>query len=184
MDHTDHVALVRPAILGAGPRWADLGSGEGAFTLALADVLGEEAAIESIDIDAGALDLQQRAMHRAFPGARVAYRVADFTKPLGLSELDGILMANSLHFVRAKDKVLPGILACLRPGGRLVLVEYDTDTANRWVPYPVSYPSWEALAARLGLEGTRRTGTVSSRFLGSMYSAASLTPATGEPRER
>src|SRR5262245_9714081 len=45
MDHRDHVALIRAGVEGAGRRWLELGAGEGAFTLALADLLGPGAAI-------------------------------------------------------------------------------------------------------------------------------------------
>ena len=38
MDHTDHVNLLRDAV-GLGGTWADFGSGTGAFTLALAELI-------------------------------------------------------------------------------------------------------------------------------------------------
>lgn len=184
MDHADHVALIRPAVEGrpqapAGA-WADLGSGEGAFTLALADLLGPGGTILSVDLDAGALRVQARAVARRFPAAVAEYRRADFTKPGSLgaapASLDGILMANSLHYVADQAAVLGALVALLKPGGRFVLVEYDTDTGNRWVPYPVSFPAWEQLSARAGLLGTRRVHSVPSRFLGRIYSAASNAP--------
>ena len=181
MEHADHVRLIREAVAGAGCRWADLGSGEGAFTLALADLLGPGADIVSVDLDGRALAAQRRSMSRRFPDAHVAYRSADFTEPLGVHDLDGILMANSLHYVpdRDKERVLGRLIASLSPGGRLVLVEYDADLGNRWVPYPLSYRSWQSLAGRVGLSSTRRTGTVPSRFLGSMFSAASTREPPG-----
>ena len=40
MNHQDHVNLLRGGVLSTGVIWADLGSGTGAFTLALADLLG------------------------------------------------------------------------------------------------------------------------------------------------
>lgn len=180
MDHRDHVALIRRAVEGCPGAWADLGSGEGAFTLALADLLGSQGTILSVDLDAGALRAQERAIGRRFPGALITYRRADFTKPRALGvepgSLDGLLMANSLHYVRDQGPLLGGLGALLRPGGRFVVVEYDTDTGNHWVPYPLSFPTWERLAAGAGLVGTRRVHAVPSRFLGRIYSAVSETP--------
>jgi len=83
-------------------------------------------------------------------------------------------MANSLHFERDKLAVLRFVRGYLRPAGRLVLVEYDTDRGNPWVPYPVSFKTWTTVAADAGLRDTRRLGSVPSRFLGSIYSALSL----------
>jgi ubiquinone/menaquinone biosynthesis C-methylase UbiE len=162
--HSELVALIEGGVPGRGGRWADLGAGEGAFTLALADLVGPEAHIVAVDRDAGAL----RAI-----GGRVETRVADFTKPLDLHDLDGVVMANSLHFVRDKDPVLASVHGMLRPGGRLIVVEYGTDRGNTWVPYPFTYERWEGMAARAGFRSTRLLKTVPSRWLGSMYSAVS-----------
>ncbi len=67
MDHHDHVRLLREGVLGGGTAWADLGSGEGAFTLALADLLGPSGSIHTIDRDSRALQVQVRALHDTFP---------------------------------------------------------------------------------------------------------------------
>src|SRR2546421_8630062 len=103
MQHSDHIHLLRKGIPGPGGTWADLGSGSGAFTLALADLLGPSGHIYSIDKDAAALKEQQRAMRATFPAVHLEYLVADFTEPLDLPQLDGIVMANSLHYVRQKE---------------------------------------------------------------------------------
>ena len=180
MNHADHVRLLRGGVLtepGDAPDgvWADLGSGTGAFALALADLIGPQGVIYAVDRDQHALAEQERAM-RAWPeGASptVHYLVADFTRPLDLPPLDGIVMANSLHFHREKEATVRSVKAYLRPEGRLILVEYNVDTGNPWVPYPLSYPTWEALARRCGFKGTRLLETVPSRFLQAIYSAVS-----------
>ena len=174
MDHRDHVRLIRDGVSGAGTEWADLGSGEGAFTLALADLLGPGGTIDTVDRDAGALRVQSRRLGEAFPHVTVTPVVADFSGPLGLPPLDGIVMANSLHFEHDKLAVLRLVRGYLRPEGRLVLVEYDSDHGNTWVPYPLSYPTWAALAEQAGFHDTRRLTAVPSRFLGSIYSAVSV----------
>jgi ubiquinone/menaquinone biosynthesis C-methylase UbiE len=175
MDHADHVELIVDGVRGAeGGAWADLGSGRGAFTLALAALLGPGGRIVSVDHDRGALTDQEREMRARFPDADVRYLVADFTTPLAIGPLDGVVMANSLHFVRRKEKVLTLVRGLLRPGGRLVLVEYDADAGTAWVPYPVSWAAWPPLARGSGFSGTRLIGRVPSRFLGAIYGAVSF----------
>ncbi len=153
--------------------WADLGSGGGAFILALAELLGKKGVIYSVDRDRGALTEQARAFRARFPATLVQYHHADFTQPLDLPALDGIVIANALHFVPEKSPVVRRLRASLRPGGRLILIEYDTDRGNRWVPYPLSYPIWAALARSAGFNTTRLLTTLPSRFLGAIYSAVS-----------
>ena len=174
MDHADHVRLLREGVHGGGATWADLGSGEGAFTLALANLLGPTGTIHTVDRDRRALQVQLPRVRSAFPGLSLTPVVADFTHPIELPPLDGIVMANSLHFERDKLTVLGLVQRYLRPAGRLVLVEYDTDHGNPWVPYPLSFRSWAALAAEAGFRETRLLASVPSRFLGSIYSAVSL----------
>jgi ubiquinone/menaquinone biosynthesis C-methylase UbiE len=174
MEHSDHVALLRKGVSGPGGVWADLGSGTGAFTLALADLIGPSGEIYSVDRDRGALRTQERQMRARFPEVVVHYLAADLTRALDRPLLDGVVMANSLHFQRAKEPVLRLMYSYLRPGGRLILVEYGTDRGNPWVPYPLSYPAWEAVARRNGFGDTRLLATRPSRFLGQIYSAVSL----------
>jgi SAM-dependent methyltransferase len=172
MQHSDHVRLIRD---GVSPGiWADLGSGGGAFTLALADLLGPAGQIISVDKDRGALREQEAAMQRMFPAAHVTYLATDFTSPLDLPKLDGILMANSLHFQRDKAPVLQRVHDSLKPDGRLLLVEYNADRGNMWVPFPLAYPTWAALAARNGFTDTRLLATIPSRFLREIYAAVSV----------
>jgi ubiquinone/menaquinone biosynthesis C-methylase UbiE len=174
MQHQDHVNLIRAGIAERGGVWADLGSGSGAFTLALADLLGAEAHIHSVDRDRRSLREQQEAMRARFPQVNVEYLEADFTDRLTLPPLDGILMANSLHFVRDKAPLLAQLRSYLRPSGRLLLVEYNADRGNMWVPYPLSYPAWETFSRQHGFTQTRLLNTVPSRFLREMYAALSL----------
>ena len=173
MNHSDLVALLEDAITERGGRWAELGAGEGNFTLALADLLGPGAHITAVDRDSGALKTLAEQMGRRFPNIAVEIEVADFTRRLRLSGLDGIVMANSLHFVRDKGPVLESVRKMLRPGGTLIVVEYGTNSGNPWVPHPFTYERWEKMAAQAGFVKTRLLRTIPSRYTGSMYSAVS-----------
>lgn len=177
MNHSDHVNLIRSGVAdaaGASGVWADFGSGTGAFTLALAELLSGNAQIYSIDRDSGALEQQCKAMRSQFPNQAVTYHAADFTRKLDLPVLDGVLMANSLHFIHDKTPVLALIRGYLKPGGRLLIVEYNTDSGNTWVPYPFSYETWAQMAAKNGFVNTHKLSERSSRFLDGMYSALSV----------
>jgi SAM-dependent methyltransferase len=173
MNHADHVSLIQGGVAANAGVWADLGSGTGAFTLALADLLRAGGEIYSVDRDAGALREQEHAMRARFPHVNVHYIAVDFTRRLSLPPLDGIVMANSLHFQRDKVPVAQAIRDYLRPGGRFILVEYNVDRGNMWVPYPISFSTWQAMARRAGFAGTTMLASVPSRFLGQIYAALS-----------
>jgi methylase of polypeptide subunit release factors len=76
--------------------WADLGCGDGTFTLALASLLAAGSTIHAMDRDASALQNIPPEHH----GVRIQTHYGDFTRqPWPFARLDGILMANSLHYV-------------------------------------------------------------------------------------
>jgi len=179
MNHSDHIHLLREGVLSGGT-WADLGSGRGAFTLALAELVGASGQICSIDRDMRALIAQEAELKRRYPHVSVRFIQADFTTRIDLPALDGVVMANSLHFHRHKEPILKNVIDTLKPGGRFILVEYNTNRGNAWVPHPIAYPQWETLASRAGLVGTRMLARVPSSFLREIYSALSTKPRIEE----
>jgi ubiquinone/menaquinone biosynthesis C-methylase UbiE len=183
MNHADHVRLIAPGVpRNAGGRWADFGAGTGAFTLALRDLAGPDVDIIAIDRDAGDLRELQRAMERAFPGTRLQTLVADFTRPLELPPLDGILAANSLHYVRDQVTLLRRWRSYLAPGGRLIVVEYDTDRGNHWVPYALSFETFADIVQEAGFTAPERIGSHPSRFLGGFFAGLAQAPTANPPR--
>ncbi len=171
MDHRDHVGLLRGGVAGPG-RWLELGAGDGEFTLALADLLGPGSSIVAQDRDPVALRRLDTRVRAAFPAVGLETVAADFAQSLPDGPFDGVLAANSLHFVRDPAPVLEAVHRRLRPDGSLVLVEYDADRGNQWVPFPISYGAWQRLAPAVGFTAPRRLGRVRSRFLGAIYAAS------------
>lgn len=83
----------------------------------------------------------------------------DFTKTdFKLLQFDGLLMANSLHYVSDQKIFINRLKNSLKSFGRILLVEYDTDAANPWVPYPVSFKSLQALARNTGFDSAFKIG--------------------------
>ncbi len=80
-------------------------------------------------------------------------------------------MANSLHYFKAKDGILRHVRSMLTPEGALLLVEYNVDSGNMWVPYPLSFGTWRLLAPKAGFSEPRLLATHPSNFLREFYSA-------------
>ena len=195
MDHADHVRLLRKGVVDAakGTRysdligssdviglWADLGAGAGAFTLALAELRPAGSTIHAVDKDKSALAENERAYARFARGRdlpALQTHAADFTTELSLPPLDGIVMANSLHFVKDKKPVLARVGRLLKAGAPFILVEYDADSGNPWVPYPLSFETWKRVAVANEFVEPRLLDAEPSRFLRRMYSAVTTPTA-------
>jgi ubiquinone/menaquinone biosynthesis C-methylase UbiE len=178
VDHAEMVALIRNGVPDPGGTWADLGAGTGNFTWALRDLLGPDATIYAVDRDARAIAAQRARAAQAPPGAAVSPLQADFIHPLRLPPLDGVLMANALHFVRDQTALLTQIVGYLRRGGRLLVVEYEAHNTLRWVPFPVPFSHLKALTAASGLHAPTLVGTRRSPSTGMVLYAAVATRST------
>ena len=110
MSPEDARALIAHSSLSAGdPQvWADLGCGEGTFTVALASLLPAGSTVHAIDNDTLAL-ARLPARHG---DVTIVAHAGDFTSRGAarwpFDGLDGMLMANSLHYVRAQAAFLRG----------------------------------------------------------------------------
>lgn len=169
MNHEDHVRLIERAVTKRDKIWADLGSGTGAFTRALQSLIDPDGKIYSVDSDDTALQAQKTTFKNQFPDATIQYIHKDFREKLYLPRLDGMIMANSLHFVQNQEETMIHLLRYLKPGGKFVLVEYNADEGNQWVPYPLSHKSFNRTASVVGLSKPKLIGTVPSQFLKEMY---------------
>jgi trans-aconitate methyltransferase len=146
--------LAESGVEALGPTiWADLGCGDGIFTRALADMLPAGSLVHAIDLDGSAL----RRIPPAHKGVRISTYPADFMKqPWPFSGLDGILMANSLHYVEHQAEFIRACESQMRLPRRFLVVEYDMNEANRWVPYAATRPANSITPGRFGRCRTSR----------------------------
>ena len=159
MEQTEAVNLIQKAITSSQPqRWADLGCGSGTFTMALNNVLPAGSHITAVD--------------KQTQNLPVDFLKADFAKDdLPLSNLDGILMANSFHYIRDKAKLIKKLETYFSIDPTFLIVEYNTTRFNPWVPYPINYEKLYQLFANLGYNTIDKLNEIPSRFGGRIYSA-------------
>ena len=144
--------------------WADLGCGSGLFSRALATRLPQQSRILCIDksgpgwksIEANNVGLE--------------FIKADFNKyEFENGKFHGFLMANSLHYIKNKPSLINRLVPAMRPNGTIVIVEYDTESANLWVPYPITYEKLKSLFLNNSMNKITRIGERRSRFGSMMY---------------
>lgn len=140
--------LAESGINTLGPtKWADLGCGTGTFTLALADLLSPGSTIHAMDRDGSVL----RRIPPEHQGVSITTHRGYFTNHTWpFANLDGILMANSLHYVDNQAAFIRSCERRMTVPRRFLLVEYDTDESSRWVPHPVSLKTLTSLFTDAG----------------------------------
>lgn len=128
-------------------RWADLGCGSGTFTAALAHYLPAGSTIYAVD-----RVIPYNSKIEVPAGVQVEMIQADFVEEaLPFAALDGVIMANALHYVKDQPAFLEKLKTVLQVNSSILIVEYDTDTpVPVWVPYPLSYISLERLFQQHG----------------------------------
>ncbi|MFZ6009606.1 MAG: class I SAM-dependent methyltransferase [Bacteroidota bacterium] len=171
MEHIAAVNMIREGV--AGPQWADLGAGTGTFTRALAALMpkSNDTLIYAIDKDGTAL----QKIETRFNDVRIKKLSLDFiTQDLPLTELDGILMANALHYAEDKIPLLTKLKNMLKPHGRLILIEYDTAKPNAWVPYPINFESAKEVLLNAGFQSVIKLAELPSVYHQRMYAALAV----------
>ena len=173
MDVRDAARLIAPAVVSGGV-WADLGAGSGTFTAALARLLGPKGQVYAVEREARPIAALE-ALSRGTPNdyAPIAVIHGDFLAPLELPLLDGVLLANALHFISDEQQapLLARLASSVTTNGAILIVEYDDRPRSRWVPFPVSLARLRALARDAGLEAPALVGRRESEYGGTMYAA-------------
>lgn len=153
MNQQEITNLIRAGVPKSEGAWADIGAGTGNFTQALRELLGDKATIYAVDRNQQALN-QLNA--KVSPPVQIIS--ADFTRPLNLPKLDGLLMANALHWAGKQESVMRRLVEHLKPEGRFIMVEYDVSLPRPYIPRPVSYGRFQKLAESVGLGDIRKIG--------------------------
>jgi len=166
------VGLIRGGVTRPGGVWADLGAGTGNFTRALAELLGSQGMIYALDRDARAIVAQRAHVPSASGAATIIPQQADVLHMLTLPPLDGILLANLLHFIQDQEGLLRRLANHLTPDGRLLIVEYELALPIAWVPVPLPFAKLTSLVRKIGLGAATQIGMRLSPSSGRVLYAA------------
>jgi ubiquinone/menaquinone biosynthesis C-methylase UbiE len=110
--------------IGEGSRVADVGAGRGYFTARLADRVGRAGRVYAVDVDESSLSrLRSLVETDSLLNVEVIHGAADDPR-LPPGELDAVLVVDTYHEMTEHAAMLAGMLRALKPGARLVLLDF------------------------------------------------------------
>lgn len=119
--------------LGAGMTMLDAGAGTGALSLVYAAIVGPAGHVVALDPDAALL--AWGAAEAARRGLALETRAASAAAPLAPElRADRIFATDMLHHMDDPPSALAIWRAALKPGGRLLVAEYDSAGAGKFGP--------------------------------------------------
>jgi len=128
----DTEALLSAMKINKGDWVADVGSGEGEYTLPMAKAVGDSGRAFAVDIDEEDLEeLNKEIKDRDVDNVTVVSSVYD-NPMLPRRSFDALLVRNAYHEFTVHEQMLDHLHVALKPGGRLVMGEYiDDDMVER-----------------------------------------------------
>ncbi len=185
MNRADAIEFLRPAVDAGLRTWADLGAGSGTFTAALATILDAKSTIYAVDNDPEAVR-QLRQLRLPESAASIVPVHGDLGDLEAIPDFedvrwDAAVLANVLHYFSEPIAVLRGVASRLPLDGRIVLVEYDRSSANRWVPHPIPLSRAPDVVSAAGFRWRGVVAQRQSQYQGRLYCAVLTCRAAEQP---
>ena len=138
------LAAIRP-----GATVADIGAGEGYYTVRLAKRVGEKGRVLAQDIDAAAIQkLGIRVEHDRLDNVSITPGASDDPK-LPAASFDRVFLVHVYHEVAEPYAFLWHLSAALRPGGQVVVVDIDRPTDRHGIAPAQLFCEFAAVGFRL-----------------------------------
>lgn len=116
--------VVRTLGLRPGNVVADLGAGSGYFTVRLARAVGSEGKVYAVDIEPEMLRyIENRATEEHLGNIQTVLAKPD-DPSLPEASLDMVFICDTLHHIANRDRYFPLLAKTLKPGGRLVNIDF------------------------------------------------------------
>lgn len=142
-------SVMRLAEIAPGMRVADIGAGEGYYTVRLAEKVGAEGRVLAQDINRDALArLGDRVVRERLDNVSIKLGAPDDPK-LPENSFDRIFMVHMYHEIQEPYAFLWNMWPALKPGGQVVVVDVDRPTQNHGIPPLLLSCEFEASGYRL-----------------------------------
>lgn len=109
----------------AGSRIADVGAGDGGFSLPLAEVVGPGGRVYLTEIDQSQLGRMRRAVERDGLANVEVVEVVEDDSRLPADCCDAIYLRNVYHHLTKPEPTVATLFRALKPGGRLAIVDFE-----------------------------------------------------------
>jgi ubiquinone/menaquinone biosynthesis C-methylase UbiE len=129
--------VIRDLNLKPGTRVADIGSGDGYFTLPIARAVGEQGHVFAVDVDASALaELKSLADKERLSNVTTILSESTDTR-LPPESVDVLFISDVLHEVpeALRLPLIRSAVSALKPGGYLYLIDWRKSRLVRFDPY-------------------------------------------------
>jgi len=116
-----------------GARVADLGAGDGTFAVALARYVGPSGLVYATEINGKRLaEIQDAATRAGLANLRVIFGEASNTN-LPEACCDALFSRDVYHHLTDAAAINADIFRALRPGGRLVVIDFEPGGIMNWI---------------------------------------------------
>lgn len=137
------------AAIKEGSTVADIGAGEGYYTVRLATRVGRKGRVLAEDIDAHALQrLGLRVERERLDNVSIKLGTPDDPR-LPEASFDRIFLIHMYHEVSEPYAFLWRLRPALRPGGKVIVVDVDRPTGEHGIPPPLLFCEFAAVGFRL-----------------------------------
>ena len=148
-DRNEANTVMELAQIKPGMTVADIGAGEGYYTVRLAERVGANGRVLAQDIDRGALDrLGQRVQRERLDNVSIKVGAADHPN-LPDNSFDRVFMVHMYHEVAEPYAFLWRLHPALKQGGQVIVVDRDRPTDQHGIPPLLLQCEFEAVGFRL-----------------------------------
>jgi len=142
-------AVMDLAAIGKGTTVADLGAGEGYYTIRLGQRVGGKGRVLAEDIDPGAVQrLGQRVLRERLDNVSIMTGSPD-DPSLPINSFDRIFMVHMYHEVGEPYAFLWRLRPALKAGGQVIVVDLDRPTDKHGMPPALLFCEFASVGFRL-----------------------------------